>query len=153
VAIERAFGTAPTFDPANDSASVVDALDVLTEPPDAAVGRTRPDIPAVAAAGGSLARALPAVWRRSGSSWYGPGLYGHGTACGQTLTTSLVGVAHRTLPCGTLVAFRNPATGRVVLARVVDRGPYVSGRDWDLTAGLCRLLDHCYTAPIEWRLP
>ena len=39
-------------------------------------------------------------------SWYGPGFYGNGTACGQTLTKELVGVAHRTLPCGTIVTFR-----------------------------------------------
>ncbi len=92
-------------------------------------------------------------WRSSGSSWYGPGLYGNGTACGQTLTKGIVGVAHKTLPCGTLVEFRNPTNGRVVEARVIDRGPYVSGRSWDLTHGLCVLLDHCYTAPIQWRIP
>jgi len=40
-----------------------------------------------------------------------------------------------------------------VKAQVVDRGPYVAGRTWDLTHGLCAELDHCYTAPIQWRLP
>ena len=83
-------------------------------------------------------------------SWYGPGLLGHGTACGQTLTKTLVGVAHRTLPCGTLVTFR--ANGHTVTAPVVDRGPYVSGRIFDLTVGLCKKLEHCYTGPIQWRL-
>ncbi len=85
-------------------------------------------------------------------SWYGPGFYGGGTACGQTLTTTLIGVANRTLPCGTLVTFRNPANGRIVTAPVVDRGPYVSGRQWDLTGGLCLALGHCYTGPIYWHL-
>jgi peptidoglycan lytic transglycosylase len=85
-------------------------------------------------------------------SWYGPGFYGSRTACGETLTTSLLGVANRTLPCGTLVTFRDPATGRVVTAPVVDRGPYVSGRQWDLTGGLCLALAHCYTGPIDWHL-
>ena len=47
-------------------------------------------------------------------SWYGPGFFGSGTACGQTYTKTLMGVAHRTLPCGTLVTFRNPANGREV---------------------------------------
>src|SRR5579871_6673758 len=37
------------------------------------------------------------------ATWFGPGFYGHKTACGQTLTPSVIGVAHRTLPCGTLV--------------------------------------------------
>lgn len=85
-------------------------------------------------------------------SWYGPGFYGSRTACGETLTTSLIGVANRTLPCGALVTFRNPTNGRVVTARVVDRGPYVSGRQWDLTGGLCLALAHCYTGAIDWRL-
>ena len=85
-------------------------------------------------------------------SWYGPGFYGLRTACGETLTTSLIGVASRTLPCGTLVTFRNPADGRVVTAPVVDRGPYVSGRQWDLTGGLCLALVHCYTGSIDWHL-
>jgi rare lipoprotein A (peptidoglycan hydrolase) len=40
-----------------------------------------------------------------------------------------------------------------VSARVVDRGPYVAGRQWDLTAGLCRALAHCYTGALEYRIP
>lgn len=85
-------------------------------------------------------------------SWYGPGFYGRRTACGQALTTTLVGVAHRTLPCGTKVLFKNPANGRIVTLAVVDRGPYVSGRDWDLTGGACLKLDHCRTGTLLWRL-
>ena len=79
-----------------------------------------------------------------------PHLYGNGTACGQTLTKALVGVAHRTLPCGTLVTFRYG--GRTVTVPVVDRGPYVSGRTWDLTYGACSKLAHCFTGSIDWRL-
>lgn len=85
-------------------------------------------------------------------SWYGPGFYGNRTACGQAMTRGLIGVAHRTLPCGSRITFRNPANGRTVTAPVVDRGPYVSGRHWDLTAGLCRQLDHCYTGSLLWRV-
>jgi rare lipoprotein A len=83
-------------------------------------------------------------------SWYGPGFYGQRTACGEAMTQALVGVAHRTLPCGTLVTFR--WNGHTVRAPVVDRGPYVAGRQWDLTPGLCALLDHCYTGPISWKV-
>ena len=68
-------------------------------------------------------------------------------------TEEIVGVAHRTLPCGTKVTFRNPANGRVVTAPVIDRGPYVSGRYWDLSGGLCLALGHCYTGSIYWKLP
>ncbi|HEU4572734.1 MAG TPA: septal ring lytic transglycosylase RlpA family protein [Candidatus Limnocylindrales bacterium] len=174
VVLDAAPGTAiPALDLANRSASALDAATTLVEPavrPSSSPRRVAP--PAVRAAGGSVYVPPPAPprvassgsggssgsgssggWRTSGSSWYGPGFYGSGTACGQTLTSTLVGVAHKTLPCGTLVEFRNPSTGKVVSARGVDRGPYVSGRDWDLTVGLCKLLDHCYTAPIQWRLP
>lgn len=85
-------------------------------------------------------------------SFYGPKLYGHRTACGLALTTTLVGVANRTLPCGTLVTFRNPANGRTVTAPVVDRGPYVWGRYWDLTGGLCEALQMCHTGTLQWHL-
>ena len=85
-------------------------------------------------------------------SWYGPGFYGNRTACGQAYTRQILGVAHRTLPCGTKVTFRNPANGRTATVRVIDRGPYVAGRHWDLSGGLCVYLDHCYTGPIQYRI-
>jgi Lytic transglycolase len=91
-------------------------------------------------------------WRYdSNISWYGPGFIGSGTACGQTYTKTILGVAHRTLPCGTLITFRNPANGRQITVPVIDRGPYVAGRQWDMSRGLCDYLDHCYTGSIEWR--
>jgi rare lipoprotein A (peptidoglycan hydrolase) len=62
-----------------------------------------------------------------------------------------LGVAHRTLPCGTLITFRNPANGRSLTLPVVDRGPYVYGRKWDLTGGACLALGHCYTGAFQWR--
>lgn len=65
------------------------------------------------------------------ASYYGPGLYGNRTACGQTLTTTLQGVAHRTLPCGTLVHLRYGANE--VTVPVVDRGPVILSREFDLT--------------------
>lgn len=65
------------------------------------------------------------------ASFYGPGFYGNRTACGQTLTTTLQGVAHRTLPCGSPV--RLAYAGREVTVPVVDRGPHVAGREFDLT--------------------
>lgn len=72
--------------------------------------------------------------RPGGASFYGPGLYGNGVACGGVLRPGTVGVAHKTLPCGTKVKFRYG--NRVASARVIDRGPYIAGRDWDLTAAL-----------------
>lgn len=65
------------------------------------------------------------------ASWYGPGFYGRRTACGQTMSTGLQGVAHRTLPCGTAVTLRT--TLATVTVPVVDRGPFIGGREFDLT--------------------
>jgi len=98
----------------------------------------------------ALARPPAPAWRSTVVSWYGPGFYGQRTACGEAMSQTLIGVAHRSLPCGTLVTFR--WNGRTVRAPVVDRGPYVAGRLWDLTPGLCALLDHCFTGPISWKV-
>lgn len=89
-------------------------------------------------------------WRVSEASWYGPGFYGNGTACGQRYNEHIMGVAHKSLPCGTMVEFEY--RGRHVTVPVIDRGPYTRGRTWDLSAGACRALAHCHTGPIAWRL-
>jgi rare lipoprotein A len=68
------------------------------------------------------------VYRLAGASWYGGG---GSLACGGSLTSSTLGVANKTLPCGTLVTLRY--AGRSVRVPVVDRGPYVAGREFDLT--------------------
>ena len=71
------------------------------------------------------------TYRYALASWYGPGLYGNRTACGQTLTSSTRGVAHKSLPCGTRVKIRHGS--RSVTVPVIDRGPYVGDREFDLT--------------------
>lgn len=74
------------------------------------------------------------IYRTAVASWYGPGFYGNTTACGQRFTSSLLGVAHKTLPCGYRLTVRY--NGRARTVRVVDRGPYTRGRDYDLTEAL-----------------
>ena len=71
-------------------------------------------------------------FRQAFASYYGPGLYGGALACGGRLTPGTIGVAHKSLPCGSKLTFR--LGSREVQARVVDRGPYVGGREFDLTA-------------------
>jgi hypothetical protein len=71
------------------------------------------------------------VFRPARASWYGPGLYGNRTACGGRLTASTLGVAHKSMPCGTKLTLRY--RNREVNVRVIDRGPYVGGREFDLT--------------------
>jgi hypothetical protein len=78
------------------------------------------------------------TYRLAGASYYGPGLYGNGVACGGTLLPSTMGVANKTLPCGTMVKLRYH--GRSVTVPVIDRGPYVPGRDYDLTEAVKRKL-------------
>jgi hypothetical protein len=166
------------LDSAYVSDGALDAADALVEPattfappsrgpvanPDAPVGfvpiatprpTPRPVAAPPASGGGSSGGGTSSgSWRYDGNvSWYGPGFYGNRTACGQALTTSLMGVAHRTLPCGTKVSFRNPSNGRVITVPVVDRGPYAAGRTWDLTGAACTALNHCYTGPLYWRYP
>ena len=78
------------------------------------------------------------VYRAGHASWYGPGLWGSGTACGGVLTAGRLGVANKSLPCGTRVTFRY--RGRSVTVPVIDRGPFSGGREWDLTAATKRRL-------------
>ena len=177
--VEGGTVAAPTLDPAHRSRGALDTGDRLVEPAAALPAPQRIDVdsPAVAPlvvavatptppppprttsnSGGSESGGSAAVTSGGGGwnydpdvSWYGPGLYGNGTACGQTYSPTIHGVAHKTLPCGTMVTFRNPANGATVTVPVIDRGPYIPGRNWDLSAATCAALDHCYTGPIQWR--
>jgi hypothetical protein len=72
------------------------------------------------------------IYRRAAASWYGPGFYGRRLACGGRLRAGMLGVANKTLPCGTKVTLRY--RGRIVRVPVIDRGPYAGAREFDLTA-------------------
>ncbi len=115
---------------------VVALLACGTAPAQAATGGASTAASSEAQAGGDLAFA-PMRW--AGATWYGPGLYGNHTACGQTLLPGTIGVAHRSLPCGTAVKFLY--RGRSIVARVIDRGPYTAGNAWDLTLAAAEALD------------
>jgi hypothetical protein len=146
-------GTAMTIPPPDPGARSSGNLDegstlfepaLRTEPLPALV---RPAQPEPAAGSISLN-----PWRTDRNvSWFGPEFYGHRTACGYAMTRQLRGVAHRSLPCGTLITFHNPVNGRTITVPVVDRGPYVSARQWDLTGGACLALGHCYTGAFSWK--
>jgi rare lipoprotein A (peptidoglycan hydrolase) len=69
--------------------------------------------------------------RPTHASYFGPGLFGGPLACGGTLQPGTRGVAHKSLPCGAKVVLR--FRGRTLTTRVVDRGPFVAGREFDLT--------------------
>ena len=88
-----------------------------------------------------------ALFERGIASTYGEGdgFEGNRTACGQIFHTSVVQIAHKSLPCGTVVRVEDPATGHSVDAEVTDRGPYVPGRVVDLSWAAFQQLDP--TAP------
>jgi rare lipoprotein A (peptidoglycan hydrolase) len=83
------------------------------------------------------------------ASWYGPGLYGNHLACGGTLEPTTVGVAHKALPCGTKVRL---CVRRCVTVAVIDRGPYVGGRTFDLTAPVRDAVGMAGVATVRYRV-
>lgn len=94
--------------------------------------------PAGVAASSAGQQGQLSVYRRQKATWYGPESYGSRTACGVKLTKRTLGVAHKTLPCGTRVEFF--LRGRRIVLPVIDRGPYANGAVWDLTLTAMRKL-------------
>ena len=90
----------------------------------------------------------PGQWNVSIASFYD--LYGNGVACGGILHVSTLGVANKTLPCGTKVIFMYG--NRAIEVPVIDRGPYIAGRVWDLTGATAEALHFPGLGPIKWRL-
>lgn len=73
---------------------------------------------------------------RVGATWYGPGLFGNRTSCGIRLRPNTFGVAHRTLPCGTLLYLK--VGRRSIAVPVIDRGPFGTYAELDLTSAVAR---------------
>jgi rare lipoprotein A len=97
-------------------------------------------------AGSASAPRTITVYKPARATWYGPGFYGKQTACGMKLTRSLVGVAHRKLPCGTQVSVSY--RGRSIVVPVVDRGPFAHNAQWDLTGAAAKQLGVTVTSRI-----
>jgi rare lipoprotein A (peptidoglycan hydrolase) len=102
--------------------------------------------PALAQSAATTPSLTITVYRPSRATQYGPGFYGRRTACGQKLGPSTIGLANRTLKCGTSVALYYQ--GRTLIVPVIDRGPYANGADWDLTEATGRALGIGGTAEI-----
>jgi rare lipoprotein A len=86
----------------------------------------------------SSQQATTTIYERAKATWYGPGFYGNRLACGGRLGHRTLGVAHKSLPCGTKVALKY--RGRKVVVPVIDRGPYARGVSYDLTEATARKL-------------
>jgi rare lipoprotein A (peptidoglycan hydrolase) len=74
--------------------------------------------------------------------------YGLGLACGGVLGRDELGVAHKTAPCGTLITFNY--AGRSLTVPVIDRGPFIAGREWDLTGATADALAFPGLGQIRW---
>lgn len=79
------------------------------------------------------------VWSGT-ASWYGPGFHGRLTASGEVYDMYANTAAHLTLPLGSLVRVVNPRTGQSRVVRITDRGPYVEGREIDVSYDVARSL-------------
>jgi rare lipoprotein A len=86
------------------------------------------------------------VYRPARATWFGPGFYGKHTACGQVMTHALLGVAHRTLPCGTPVAVFYG--GKSITVPVIDRGPFANGARYDLTSAAAQAVGMTETSTV-----
>ncbi|HXY84066.1 MAG TPA: septal ring lytic transglycosylase RlpA family protein [Gaiellaceae bacterium] len=102
----------------------------------------------------NLPAAVPVAGTKSGyytsrAAPYGPTAGHTRTACGEAFTSSLQGIAHPVLPCGVKIYVR--FDGKEVLTQVVDRGPTVAGRDFEITKALADRLGLHGTQTIQWR--
>ncbi|HLI32312.1 MAG TPA: septal ring lytic transglycosylase RlpA family protein [Solirubrobacteraceae bacterium] len=98
------------------------------------------------AAGASAGAVAVVAYSPALATIYGPGFYGRLTACGLRMSRALLGVANRSLPCGTLLELTY--AGRTLTVPVVDRGPYAHGASFDLTAHTAALLGATSTVRI-----
>lgn len=100
---------------------------------DGTPGLSAPQRPALGLRGGrDLQRGI--------ASWYGPGFHGRTTANGEKFNMHELTAAHKTLPFGTRVLVHNPRTGKEVVVRINDRGPFIKGRVIDLSKAAAKVL-------------
>lgn len=131
-----AFPEAKLLPEAAASAAIVELRPQTASAAWSEAGLNAPAWPMVAAApagdatlSGKPERALQAGM----ASWYGPGFHGRKTASGEVFNQNALTAAHRYLPFGTRVKVVDPKTGRSVVVRINDRGPFAHGRVIDLS--------------------
>jgi rare lipoprotein A len=150
VTLETREGTAPWVAAASVAVAPDGSFDASWRPG----GSGQFQLRGVLASAASSAAASPSssaprtviVYKPSIATWYGPGFYGKRTACGQRLTRTMLGVAHKTLPCGTQVqvSFRD----HTIVVPVVDRGPFAHHASWDLTSATAKQLGMTVTSRV-----
>lgn len=95
---------------------------------------------------GAIPTKLISVYKSFNATWFGPGLYGNRTGCGQRLTRRLLGVAHKKLKCGSKVELFYK--GKAITVPVVDRGPFRHNTEFDLTYATAKKLKFKQTAKL-----
>ncbi len=97
---------------------------------------TKPAVAGFIAAGAISMLATTAASAACGhASWYGPGFHGRTTANGERFNQGAMTAAHKTLPFGTKLKVTYKRTGKSVIVRINDRGPFIRGRMLDLSKG------------------
>lgn len=74
------------------------------------------------------------------ASWYGPGFHGRMTANGEIYNQFELTAAHKSMKFGTLLRLTNPENNKSIIVRINDRGPYIEGRELDLSYGSAKAL-------------
>ena len=126
---DRALATAPEATEL-DVAALPDDTPTAADPDPAAESTTAPRPRAAPDRGDRAAVAPGWTWH---ASWYGPNFHGQRTANGEVFDQWALTAAHKSLPFGTRLRVTNPGNGRSVIVRINDRGPFVAGRDIDLS--------------------
>jgi len=93
--------------------------------------------------------AKPGLAYTAVASWYGPGFHGRRTASGEVFDQEGMTAAHRTFPFGTRLRVTNPKTARSVCVVINDRGPFVAGREIDLSKGAAFAIGALSTCPVQ----
>jgi len=86
------------------------------------------------------------------ASWYGPHFHGRKTSNGEIYDMYSLTAAHKTLPIGSLVRVVNPRTNRGVIVRINDRGPFIDGREIDVSYGAARSLGFAHRGLARLRI-
>lgn len=129
-----------TKDPATDALQVTNHLRRLLGNAPALTEITRQPQPQIIQQATQVVAQAVKVGSRGMASWYGPGFHGRRTANGERFNQNALTAAHRSLPFGTKVRVTNTRTGRSVVVRITDRGPFTGGRVIDLSAAAARIV-------------
>lgn len=108
------------------------------EPP---ASRGNPDSYTVFGKRYSVKRSSAGYRKRGHASWYGPKFHGRLTSSGEVYDMHDISAAHKSLPIPTYARVTRLDTGRSIVVRINDRGPFIDGRLIDLSLGAAKALD------------